>query len=312
MSTLNNTGVFNGGGGAGAGSGGSRGGNGGAGGGGGGASGGGVGGMGFSGSARNGGTGGYGIQNLGTIQTLKNLQGQSLTPININGTSVITIPLYITGALPNTYSMIVDDSTGRYGQSYGKSVTGTPVFRIDDSSDINISTVGSTKTYTNIMSGFTFSNSSGTFTKGFKNFSWTIIGTNLTVRLDSIFCYNKDTTVLCLVDNIDKYIPIQDLVPGQLIKTYKHGYLPLKYLLEQKNTMMGKDRFNSMYLIKKFGSMTHDLILTGKHNILVDSIDPKYKIKYNFYNSSNNCIDDKICLLCSHYKSPKDKNARIL
>lgn len=212
--------------------------------------------------------------------------------------------MYITGALPNTYSIIIDDNTGRYGQLYGKNITGsgTVNFQIDSSSEININTIGGTKTYTNIMNGFTFVNSSGTFTKGLKNFSWSITGTSLTVRLDSIFCYNKDTTVLCLIENQEVYVPIQELTVGMLVKTYKHGYLPLKYLLERKNTVMGIDRFNSMYLIKKFGSMTHDLYVTGKHNILVDSINDKYKTKYNFYNGLNKSIDDKLCLYCCHYK----------
>lgn len=285
-------------------------------GGGGGSSGGGLGGNG--GAIGIGGAGGIGIQNTGTITNLYNLQGVSSTTISINGSSVYTIPLYITGTLPTNYYITIDDTVSRFGQLYGKTVSGTSTFAIDTSSTITGLTVGNTKTYTNVKNGITFSNSSGIISFGDNNYSWLFSGNNLLVTLDSISCYNKDTTVLTKINDIEQYVNIYDLIPGNLIKTYLHGYKPLKVLFGTTITTSEDDgkneddknenELNSMYIIKKHDTMTHDLIITGGHYILVDDIS-KNKSKCKFYQPT--FIDDKYCILCMDWdgaKKIKEKN----
>jgi hypothetical protein len=283
VSTIINRGIINGGGG-------------------GGSSGGGAGGIPPRASSRFGGNGGFGIENLGTITTLSNLQGISSTIINVNGISAYSIPLYITGANPVNYNIIIDDNTGRYGQLYRKSLNTNPIFQIDSSSTINgLNTIGSSKVYNNISSNVTFSNTSGSQNIGTKSYNWTISGTTLTVTLSGFVCYNKDTEILTKINNIEQYIKIQDLIPGNLIKTYLHGFKPLKYLLKT-NVTSGNQELNSMYLIKKNNkiNLKKDLIISGGHYILVNEIDKSIQDKRTFYNRKLK-IDDKFCLLACDY-----------
>lgn len=75
------------------------------------------------GATTGGGSGGYGISNAGTISTHINRQGYTSNKVNDGGLEVYSIPLYITGKLPQNYQISIDDNTGRYGQLYGKNIT---------------------------------------------------------------------------------------------------------------------------------------------------------------------------------------------
>ena len=278
-------------------------------GGGGGASGGGAGGFG----TYSGGNGGYGISNDGTIGTLINKQGYTSSTKFIGGLLVFSIPLYITGKLPTNYQICIDDTATRYGQLYAKTFTGTSTFNIDPTSTITGLSVGGSKTYSNIANGNFFSNTSGTQTIGLNNYSWSIDGTNtLTITLSSIHCYNKDTLILTKIHDIEQYIKIQDLMPGDMIKTYIHGFKPLKYLLSA-NVISGTYELNSLYLIKKntTNNLNEDLIITGNHLILVDNVSQiilKNKLKKKIYRKKIK-IDDKECLLACDYPGAIRLNA---
>lgn len=263
--------------------------------GGGGSSGGGIG----SGTVGNrfGGTGGYGIRNLGTITTLANLQGFSSAQISVNGTSVYTIPLYITGKVPTNYNIIINDTNSIYGQLYGKSVTGTiSSFDIDVSSNIILST-GNSKTYNNIFNGITISTTSGISLVNGINYSWNISSNNLTITNNGIACYNKNSLILSLYNNIEQYIPIQNLIPGDIVKTYLHGYKKIELIGKQNILNYPNNELKSMYKIVKHKDMTDDLIVTGGHYILVDKINNNR----NFYNRKL-MIDDKYVLLTCDYE----------
>lgn len=270
-------------------------------GGGGGASGGGAGKSGGN-AGKSGGKGGFGIKNNGSINTLINRQGYTISTVNVGGLDVYTIPLYITGNLPTNYLINIDDDTGRYGQLFGKEITSTspsPIFGIDPTSVITgLNNVGESKIYTNISNGFTFSTTSGTQTIGLKTYNWNITDANLTITLSGIICYNKDTTVLTKIHDIEQYIKIQDLIPGNLIKTYKHGFKPLKYLLNA-NVMTSDDVLNSMYIIKKdsTNNLNEDLIVSGGHYLLVDNIDKELIDKKPKIYKNPIKIDDKKCML---------------
>ena len=260
-----------------------------------------MGGNGVAGSnpGRIGGNGGFGIRNNGTITTLINRQGSTDTQVNVGGTNLFTIPLYITGNLPINYQISIDDSTGRYGQLYGKTIVGSSNFSIDPTSVINgLTTVGQSKVYNNISNGFTFSNTSGSQTVGDKSYNWNITSNNLTITLMGIICYNKDTTVLTKIHDIEQYIKIQDLMPGNLIKTYKHGFKPLKYLLNT-SVMTLDNELNSMYVIKKdsTNNLNSDLIVSGGHYVLVDDIDKSIIEKRPKFYKNTIKIDDKKCML---------------
>jgi hypothetical protein len=138
---------------------------------GGGGSGGGIGGI----SEQNGGLGGYGIVNNGTITTISNLQG-----IKTQNTAV-NFPLYLSGAAPTNYNIIINDTNGQYGQLAGN-YTGTTRFGIDSTSTITgLGTVGQSKTYLNVIKSGGASNASGQSQVGNNTYSWSITGTALTI-----------------------------------------------------------------------------------------------------------------------------------
>ena len=100
-------------------------------------------------------------------------------------------------------------------------------------------------------------------------------GKNMQI-LDSIACFLEGTLIQCLDKNTkqDIYKPIQDLRQGDLIKTYKHGYVPLNMIGCSKIFNPGNnDRItNRLYKcsVKQYPSLFEDLIITGCHSILVN------------------------------------------
>ena len=89
-------------------------------------------------------------------------------------------------------------------------------------------------------------------------------------------CFNKDTKILCYIDNKEQYVPVQDLRKGTLIKTLDHGYKPIN-IIKTGTYRLGRPGFDQgMFKMKKTGSMLADLEMTGLHSILVDRNDPEY------------------------------------
>ena len=69
-----------------------------------------------------------------------------------------------------------------------------------------------------------------------------------------------------MIDNKQVYVPIQDLRPGILVKTYKHGYKEVELI--GKNQLINDPHlwYSCMYKHNKTG-----LMITGLHSILVDT-----------------------------------------
>lgn len=89
-------------------------------------------------------------------------------------------------------------------------------------------------------------------------------------------CFNKDTKILCFIDNKEQYVNVQDLRKGTLIKTLDHGYKPIN-VIKTGTYRLGRPGVDQgMFKMKKTGSMLADLEMTGLHSILVDSNDPEY------------------------------------
>jgi len=92
---------------------------------------------------------------------------------------------------------------------------------------------------------------------------------------ERIMCFGEDTKILCIdpEDNqTEKYIPVQELRNGVLVKTLSSGYQPICMIGNSKiynpaNTLRGKDR---LYKCTKenYPELIDDLILTGCHSIL--------------------------------------------
>jgi hypothetical protein len=94
-------------------------------------------------------------------------------------------------------------------------------------------------------------------------------------------CFLEGTTILCQLDGVEKYIPVEELKKGTLVKTSLNGYKPL--VLIGKGTIQnpGDDERteNRLYkcCISKYPQLKDDLYITGCHSILEFPITEKQK-----------------------------------
>ena len=99
--------------------------------------------------------------------------------------------------------------------------------------------------------------------------NWTITGDQY------IPCFHETTTVLCLFNGKEEYKLITELKVGDFVKTYKDGYRKVKMTHTYKCTNLPENELNRFYVMDKSvnSAMTHDLIITGGHSILVNECD---------------------------------------
>ena len=94
-------------------------------------------------------------------------------------------------------------------------------------------------------------------------------------------CFLEGTTILCQVDGVEKYVPVEQLKKGALVKTSLDGYKPV--VLLGKGTIQNPDNDerteNRLYKCStsKYPELKHDLYITGCHSILVFPITEKQK-----------------------------------
>jgi len=85
-------------------------------------------------------------------------------------------------------------------------------------------------------------------------------------------CFLEGTTILCQVDGIEKYIPVQELKNGTLVKTSLDGYKPIVLIGNGKIQNPGDDERTENRLYKcstfKYPELNSDLYITGCHSIL--------------------------------------------
>ena len=94
-------------------------------------------------------------------------------------------------------------------------------------------------------------------------------------------CFLEGTTILCQVDGVEKYIPVEELKKGTLVKTSLDGYKPVVLLGKGNIQNPGNDERieNRIYKcsISKYPQLKDDLYITGCHSILEFSITEKQK-----------------------------------
>lgn len=85
-------------------------------------------------------------------------------------------------------------------------------------------------------------------------------------------CFLEGTTVLCQVDGVEKYVPIQELKSGTLVKTSLNGYKPVVLLGKGTIQNPGNDERTENRLYKcsplNYPDLKEDLYITGCHSIL--------------------------------------------
>jgi hypothetical protein len=118
-------------------------------------------------------------------------------------------------------------------------------------------------------------------------------------------CFKEGTKILCRQKPEDKYIPIERLTDNLYVKTYKHGYKKIKYILKSQLLNSSEKTINKLYRLKKTNNnrLLEDLYVTGSHAILKDSLSEKENRRMDNLLDTfkeveyNRMIDDKYKLI---------------
>jgi hypothetical protein len=94
----------------------------------------------------------------------------------------------------------------------------------------------------------------------------------VSIRLGPPPCFLESSTIL----TDDGYIPIENIKPGTLVKTFQEGFKRVQYIGSSIiSNPESTDRIQKrLYILtkEKYPELTEDLILTGDHSILVKSL----------------------------------------
>lgn len=94
-------------------------------------------------------------------------------------------------------------------------------------------------------------------------------------------CFLEGSTLLCQVNGAEVYVPIEQLRKGTLVKTVNHGYKAVDLIGKSKMYNPGHSRRSQDRLYrcskKAYPELTTDLIITGCHSILVDTLTAKQR-----------------------------------
>ena len=96
-------------------------------------------------------------------------------------------------------------------------------------------------------------------------------------------CFLEGTKILCQVDGVDKYVQVEQLKPGTLVKTSLDGYKPVALVGKGSIQNPGDDERTENRLYKcstsKYPQLNDDLYITGCHSILEFPITEEQKSK---------------------------------
>jgi len=112
-------------------------------------------------------------------------------------------------------------------------------------------------------------------------------------------CFNENTTLLTLVNDEEVYKSIKDVKVGDELVTYKHGLKKVTHIDHNTLTNNPDSVSDCMYKLSvsdKYPDLTDDLILLGRHSILVDQLTKKQKRKTMEIHPVDK-IDDKSLLI---------------
>lgn len=94
-------------------------------------------------------------------------------------------------------------------------------------------------------------------------------------------CFLEGTTILCKVDEVEKYVPVEELKNGNLVKTSRDGFKPVVAIGKASIQNPGTDERIENRLYKcspsKYSDLKEDLYITGCHSILEFPITEKQK-----------------------------------
>jgi len=120
--------------------------------------------------------------------------------------------------------------------------------------------------------------------------------------ISQTICFKEDSRILCLVDDVEVYVPIQDIRIGDLVKTYLHGYKKVTVIGNGIIYNNGNDDARTKsrlykYTVEEYPDLIEDLVLTGGHSILVNELTEEQKKVSLTYRKLLKKTDDKYLLL---------------
>jgi hypothetical protein len=128
----------------------------------------------------------------------------------------------------------------------------------------------------------------------------------------SAVCFRQGTKILCR----NGYLPIEQLDETVYVKTNKHGYKKVKYLIKSKMINSSKKSINKLYVMKKTekNGLIEDLFVTGSHALLKDQLSEKEEKRMDLLLSNfkdvnyERMIDDKQKVLACFDKRFEEYN----
>ena len=104
-------------------------------------------------------------------------------------------------------------------------------------------------------------------------------------------CFNQDTLILCPTGNIC----VKDLKEGDKVVTTSGIKSILRIDSKTRQFNNTGNTSTTMYRMKKTGDMTHDLLVTGNHAILLDDLE-----SYKYYDTMKDCSDESKMITGKH------------
>ena len=123
-------------------------------------------------------------------------------------------------------------------------------------------------------------------------------------------CFCEGSEILCIIDNEEKYIKVQHLKIGNIVKTYNDE--PKKIIKYYKNKYRNDKSHHQICKISNYENQTKDLYITGGHSILVDELTENEKRESLKYWNDLMKIKDKYLLLsCVNENAKKINDSNI-
>ena len=133
-----------------------------------------------------------------------------------------------------------------------------------------------TATYTDMFTGSTQFNALYYPSSGYNTEGTPTTGFFGQPRPERYPCFMKGTQILCFRGEEEVYRPVQDLRKGDLVKTYRNGYLPIHMIGTSALSNPGDNErtTNRLYKCSKelYPDLFEDLYITGCHSILVPAL----------------------------------------
>lgn len=211
------------------------------------------------------------------------------TKLYVSGFNTASIYYHTLGGATNNFTSFIIDNTGGTGPSGLINPVGIFIDSINNMYVVNADATTSNAGYVQKIIGiqYNFLNMTaptpyGSYPLEIYNSTTSSIVTNTNFTLQ-VQCYLKGTKILCQVNEEETWIKIEELKPGDLVKTYTHGFIKVFNL--GKSLLQNSIDFNPNKLFKISKekcpelNLIDDLYVTGKHSRLVDNLTEEQKNK---------------------------------